>query len=110
MNLYINRINPTCLKEQERQTEICAVQVLEEFHNISIPELKGVKCIDEVLSRVDSLVLPFEEVSFNPFSISKMSSWKMIMQDFDTAVKVGLGHLNCFYKFNITIKCNFASI
>ncbi|KAM4590913.1 dynein axonemal heavy chain 10 isoform 1-T1 [Odontesthes bonariensis] len=68
--------------------DICSVfQVLEEFHNISIPELKGFKCVDEVLSRVDCLVLPFEEVSFNPFSISKMSSWKMIIQDFDTAVK-----------------------
>ncbi|XP_042277329.1 dynein axonemal heavy chain 10 isoform X2 [Thunnus maccoyii] len=67
------------------------LQVLEEFYNIFGPELKGVtgdpKRIDEVLCRVDSLVLPFEEVSFNPFNICTMSSWKMIMQDFNTTVQ-----------------------
>ncbi|XP_031164939.2 dynein heavy chain 10, axonemal [Sander lucioperca] len=66
-------------------------QILEEFYNIFGPELKGVtgdpKRIDEVLCRVDSLVLPIEDVSFNPFNICKMSSWKMIMQDFDTTVQ-----------------------
>lgn len=75
---------------------ICVVQVLEEFYNIFGPELKGVtgdpKRIDEVLCRVDSLVLPFEEVSFNPFNICTMSSWKMIMQDFNTTVQVSVGH------------------
>ncbi|XP_062273833.1 dynein axonemal heavy chain 10 [Scomber scombrus] len=67
------------------------LQVLEEFYNIFGPELKGVtgdpKGIDEVLCRVDSLVLPFEEVRFDPFNICKMSSWKMIMQDFNTTVQ-----------------------
>lgn len=53
------------------------------------------KRIDEVLCRVDSLVLPIEDVSFNPFNICKMSSWKMIMQDFDTTVQVSLEHLEC---------------
>lgn len=76
---------------------ICAVQILEEFYNIFGPELKGVtgdpKRIDEVLCRVDSLVLPIEDASFNPFNICKMSSWKMIMQDFETTVQVSLGHL-----------------
>ncbi|CAG5923192.1 unnamed protein product [Menidia menidia] len=68
--------------------DLCKVfQVLEDFHNIAIPELKGVKYIDDVLSRVDSLVMPIEEVSFNPFSISKMSSWRKIMQDFDSALQ-----------------------
>uniref|UniRef100_A0A3P8UAE7 Dynein axonemal heavy chain 10 n=1 Tax=Amphiprion percula TaxID=161767 RepID=A0A3P8UAE7_AMPPE len=68
------------------------LHILEEFHNIFGPELKGVtgdpKRIDEVLCRVDDLVLPFEEVSFDPFNIFKMSSWKTIMQDFDTTVQV----------------------
>ncbi|XP_044053526.1 dynein axonemal heavy chain 10 isoform X1 [Siniperca chuatsi] len=67
------------------------LQILEEFYNIFGPELKGVtgdpKHIDEVLCRVDNLVLPIEDVSFNPFNICKMSSWKMIMQDFDTTVQ-----------------------
>lgn len=78
---------------------ICVVQILEEFNNIFGPELIGVtgdpKRIDEVLCRVESLVLPIEDVDFNPFNICKMSSWKMIIQDFDTTVQVGLGHLEC---------------
>ena len=86
---------------------ICFVQVLEEFYNIFGPELKGVtgdpKRIDEVLCRVDSLVLPFEEVSFDPFNIYKMSSWKMIMQDFNTTVQVSLGHS----RKQKTLKCDF---
>lgn len=75
------------------------MQILEEFYNIFGPDLKGVtgdpKRIDEVLCRVDSLLLPIEDVGFNPFNICKMSSWKMIMQDFDAAVQVSLGHLDC---------------
>ncbi|XP_076006843.1 dynein axonemal heavy chain 10 [Genypterus blacodes] len=67
------------------------LQILEEFHNIFGPELRTVtgdpKRIDEVLHRVDSLVLPIEGVDFDPFSICKMSSWKMIMQDFNTTVQ-----------------------
>uniref|UniRef100_A0A7N8Y270 Dynein axonemal heavy chain 10 n=1 Tax=Mastacembelus armatus TaxID=205130 RepID=A0A7N8Y270_9TELE len=72
--------------------DLCNVlQILEEFYNIFGPELKSVtgdpKRIDEVLGRVDSLVLPMEEVSFNPFSLSKISNWKMVMQAFDTTVQ-----------------------
>ncbi|XP_057294541.1 dynein axonemal heavy chain 10-like [Hydractinia symbiolongicarpus] len=41
-------------------------QVIEEFHNIFGPELKSVtgdpKRIDEVLTRVQALVVPFENV------------------------------------------------
>lgn len=70
------------------------VQILEEFYNIFGPDLKGVtgvpQRIDEVLCRVASLHLPIEDISFNPFNICKMSSWKMIMQDFNTAVEVSL--------------------
>ncbi|XP_037633762.1 dynein heavy chain 10, axonemal [Sebastes umbrosus] len=67
------------------------LQILEEFHNIFGPELKGVtgdpKRIDEVLCRVNGLVLPIEDVSFNPFNISKISSWKRIMRVFDLTVQ-----------------------
>lgn len=76
-----------------------AAQTLEEFYNIFGPELKGVtgdpKCIDEVLSRVDSLVVSIEKFGFDLFDISKMSTWKGIMQDFNTTVQVGLGELKC---------------
>ncbi|XP_054466216.1 dynein axonemal heavy chain 10 [Anoplopoma fimbria] len=68
------------------------LQILEEFYNNFGPELKSVtgdpKRVDEVLCSVDGLVLPIEGVSFNPFNICKMSSWKMIMQDFNTTVQV----------------------
>lgn len=70
------------------------MQILEEFHNIFGPELKGVsgdpKCIDEMLCKVDGLVLPIEEVRFNPLNIFKISSWKMVMQELDTTVQVSL--------------------
>lgn len=73
---------------------ICFPQTVEEFYNIFGPELKSVtgdpKRIDEVRCRVDGLVLPIEEVTFNPFNISKMRSWKMVMRDFDTTVQVSL--------------------
>nr|XP_046243361.1 dynein axonemal heavy chain 10 [Scatophagus argus] len=68
------------------------LQILDEFCNIFGPELKSVtgdpKRVDEVLCRVDSLVLPIEDVSFNPFNICKMSSWKKIIKDLNTAVQV----------------------
>uniref|UniRef100_A0A669FBB8 Dynein axonemal heavy chain 10 n=1 Tax=Oreochromis niloticus TaxID=8128 RepID=A0A669FBB8_ORENI len=68
------------------------LQILEEFYNIFGPELLSVtgdtKHIDEVLRTVENLVVPLEEAAFNPFNISKMSSWKMMMQDFNTAVQV----------------------
>lgn len=70
------------------------MQILEEFHNIFGPELKGVtgdpKCIDEMLCKLDGLLLHIEEVSFNPFNICKSNSWKMVMQDVDTTVQVSL--------------------
>lgn len=72
----------------------CVVQILEEFHNIFGPELKAVtgdpRRIDDVLRRVDSLIVPIEEVSFDPFNMSKMTSWKIIMQEFNTEVEVRL--------------------
>ena len=68
-------------------------QILEEFYNIFGPELKAVtgdpKRIDDVLRWVDSLVVPIEELNFDPFNIRKMGSWKIVMQDFKTKVQVG---------------------
>uniref|UniRef100_A0A3B4BIB4 Dynein heavy chain tail domain-containing protein n=1 Tax=Periophthalmus magnuspinnatus TaxID=409849 RepID=A0A3B4BIB4_9GOBI len=67
------------------------LQVLQDFYNIFGLELKSVtgdpKRIDEVLSCVDGLVLPMQDLTFDPFSISKMTSWKTIMQEFDVTVK-----------------------
>ncbi|KAM4616801.1 dynein axonemal heavy chain 10 [Polymixia lowei] len=67
------------------------LQILEEFYNIFGPELKAVtgdpKRINDVLHWVDRLVVPIEEVSFDLFSIRKMSSWKTIMQDLNTKVQ-----------------------
>ncbi|XP_036382121.1 dynein heavy chain 10, axonemal [Megalops cyprinoides] len=68
------------------------LQILEEFYNIFGPELKAVtgdpKRIDDVLCWVDSLVVPMEELSFDPFNIRKMSSWKEVMQEFRSKVEV----------------------
>ncbi|XP_063051673.1 dynein axonemal heavy chain 10 [Engraulis encrasicolus] len=67
------------------------LQILEEFHNIFGPELKAVtgdpKRIDDVLGWVNSLVVPIQELNFDPFNIRKMGSWKMVMQDFKTKVQ-----------------------
>ncbi|XP_067084612.1 dynein axonemal heavy chain 10 [Osmerus mordax] len=67
------------------------LQILEEFYNIFGSELKAVtgdpKRIDDVLRWVDSLVVPIEELSFDPFNIRKMGSWRMIMQDFKSKVQ-----------------------
>ncbi|XP_051514176.1 dynein axonemal heavy chain 10 [Myxocyprinus asiaticus] len=67
------------------------LQTLDEFYIIFGPELKAVtgdpKRIDDVLRRVDCLVVPIEELAFDPFDIRKMGSWKMIMQEFKTHVQ-----------------------
>ncbi|XP_074525804.1 dynein axonemal heavy chain 10 [Halichoeres trimaculatus] len=67
------------------------LKTLEELYKIFGPELKAVtgdpKSIDEVLCKVDALVSPLEVVDFNPFNICKMTSWKMVMQEFDSTVQ-----------------------
>ena len=61
-------------------------QVLEEFYNIFGPELKSVigdpKKIEDVVKRVDQLVKPIEEISFDAFSIKHMASWNNLMERF----------------------------
>lgn len=65
---------------------------MEEFGNIFGSDLKAVTGdidqIEEVLCRIDSLRLPFEGIVFNPFDFYKISSWKILMQDFYTSVEV----------------------
>ncbi|XP_062874230.1 dynein axonemal heavy chain 10 [Trichomycterus rosablanca] len=76
------------------------LQILEEFHNIFGAELKAVtgdpKRIDDVLQRVDSLVVPTEELNFDPFNIRKTGSWKMVMQDFKNKVQAIEGEATNF--------------
>lgn len=63
---------------------------MEEFHNIFGPELKAVtgdpKRIDDVLCRVDSLVTPMENLTFDPFNIKSSQYWKYVMDDFKIEV------------------------
>lgn len=65
---------------------------MEEFGNIFGSDLQAVTGdvhqIEEVLCRVDGLRSPFEDIVFDPFDFYKISSWKMIMQDFHTSVEV----------------------
>uniref|UniRef100_A0A3B3TNK4 Dynein axonemal heavy chain 10 n=1 Tax=Poecilia latipinna TaxID=48699 RepID=A0A3B3TNK4_9TELE len=67
-------------------------QVLEEFNNVFGPELKGDRRVHELLKEVDDLVLPFQDITFNPFSISKKANWKAIIQDFETTIQVKKDH------------------
>ncbi|KAF0872101.1 DYH10 protein, partial [Crocuta crocuta] len=71
--------------------DLCDIlQVLEEFYNIFGPELKAVtgdpKRIDDVLCRVDSLVTPMENLTFDPFSIESSQYWKYVMDEFKIEV------------------------
>ncbi|KAL5017096.1 hypothetical protein ScPMuIL_006685 [Solemya velum] len=75
-------------------------QVLEEFYNIFGPELKSVtgdpKRIEEVLVRVDALVTPLQEVSFDPFVIQHQQKWKIVMEQFHREVQAIEGEAKMF--------------
>ncbi|XP_057687718.1 dynein axonemal heavy chain 10-like isoform X2 [Corythoichthys intestinalis] len=68
----------------------CVLQNLDGYFNIFSPELKSVtldpRHFDEMLAKVDNLIVPFEGITFDPFNICKMSSWKIIMQNFNSGV------------------------
>ncbi|MGH0158836.1 UNVERIFIED_CONTAM: hypothetical protein FKN15_061612 [Acipenser sinensis] len=70
------------------------IQIVEEFHNIFGPELKAVtgdpKRIDDVLHWVDSLVVPIEELAFDPFNIRHSGSWKVAIEDFKSEVLIDI--------------------
>lgn len=44
--------------------------------------------IDDVLRRVDSLVVPIEELDFDPFSMCKKENWNKVIQEFQSKVQV----------------------
>ncbi|ORX45970.1 hypothetical protein BCR36DRAFT_332447 [Piromyces finnis] len=64
--------------------EIC--EVMEQFYNIFGPELKAVtgdpQKIDEVLRRVEGLIVPFETIQFDMFSNKYQTIWKGLMIKF----------------------------
>lgn len=66
------------------------IQVLEEFYNIFGPELKAVtgdpKRIEDVLKRVDALVKPLEDLTFDPFSVKHQNQWRHVMDNFNREV------------------------
>ncbi|XP_069789574.1 dynein axonemal heavy chain 10 isoform X2 [Narcine bancroftii] len=68
------------------------LQTREEFYNIFGPELKAVtgdpKRIDDVVQRVNDLVVPIMELSFDMFNIRHSQMWKVVMEDFYTQVQL----------------------
>lgn len=46
------------------------------------------KRIDDVLRRVDGLVVHIEELDFDPFNMCKTENWKKVIQDFRSKVQV----------------------
>ena len=61
-------------------------EVMEQFYNIFGPELKAVtgdpQQIDEVIKRVDALIIPFEQVPFDIFSKRNQTGWDLLMTKF----------------------------
>ncbi|XP_051888343.1 dynein axonemal heavy chain 10 [Pristis pectinata] len=76
------------------------LQTREEFYNIFGPELKAVtgdpKRIDDVVKRVNDLVVPIEELSFDVFNIRHTQMWKLVMEDFYTQVQLIEGEAKNF--------------
>ncbi|KAI9102678.1 dynein heavy chain and region D6 of dynein motor-domain-containing protein [Phlyctochytrium arcticum] len=61
-------------------------EVMEQFYSIFGPELKAVtgdpQQIDEVIKRVENLVVPFESVPFDVFSKRYQTAWETLMTRF----------------------------
>lgn len=61
-------------------------EVLEQFYSIFGPELKAVtgdpQQIDEVIKRVENLVVPFESAPFDIFSKKYQAAWESLMTRF----------------------------
>ncbi|KFZ50352.1 Dynein heavy chain 10, axonemal, partial [Antrostomus carolinensis] len=68
------------------------LQVIEEFNNIFSPELKAVtgdpKRVNDLLRKVNGLISPMEELTFDPFSIESAHDWKLIMEEFKEEVSI----------------------
>ncbi len=60
--------------------------VLDQFHKFLGPELKSVTGdsagIDEVMARVEGLVIPLESVPFDIFDRHFKSNWDAVMEQF----------------------------
>ncbi|KAJ3134855.1 Dynein heavy chain 10, axonemal [Physocladia obscura] len=58
-------------------------EVMEQFYNIFGPELKAVtgdpQQIDEVIKRVEALIVPFEQIPFDIFSKKYQQNWESLM-------------------------------
>ncbi|TPX63919.1 hypothetical protein SpCBS45565_g06282 [Spizellomyces sp. 'palustris'] len=61
-------------------------EIMEQFYSIFGPELKAVtgdpQQIDEVIKRVENLVVPFESVPFDVFSKKYQTAWETLMSRF----------------------------
>lgn len=66
-------------------------QVLEEFYNMFGSELKAVtgdpKRIEDILQRVDGLVLPLETIKADPFEMTSGKIWEQAMKWFNREVQ-----------------------
>lgn len=67
------------------------------------------KHIDNMLQRMGSLVMPLEQLGFDPFSMCKTENWKTVIQDFQSKVQVrslirlcGKGSV-CFVSDHVTV-------
>ncbi|XP_067862341.1 dynein axonemal heavy chain 10 [Heptranchias perlo] len=76
------------------------LQIREEFYNIFGPELKAVtgdpKRIDDVIQRVNDLVVPIVELPFDMFNIRHTQMWRVVMEDLDSQVQLIEGEANNF--------------
>ncbi|ESO91629.1 hypothetical protein LOTGIDRAFT_122204, partial [Lottia gigantea] len=86
-------------------TSICddlheIAQVLEEFYNIFGPELKSVtgdpKRIEDVVYRVDALVFPIQQITFDPFSQKEQHQWHRLKANFKKEVEEIEGEAKMF--------------
>nr|KAJ3423035.1 Dynein heavy chain 10, axonemal [Polyrhizophydium stewartii] len=61
-------------------------EVMEQFYSIFGPELKAVtgdpQAIDEVIKRVEALIVPFETIPFDIFNKKHQTSWEGVMARF----------------------------
>lgn len=61
-------------------------QVLEEFHNIFGAEMISVtgkrERVETILAKVDRLVVPIQQCSFDPYAMKNSEDWRAVMSDF----------------------------
>eukprot|EP00062_Callorhinchus_milii_P021625 gi/632978548/ref/XP_007905975.1/ PREDICTED: dynein heavy chain 10, axonemal [Callorhinchus milii] len=76
------------------------LQIREEFYNIFGSELKAVtgdpKRIDDVVQRVNDLVLPIVGLTFDQFNTRYYQMWKIVMENFNSQVQAIEGEAKNF--------------